>query len=124
MVVMCRERSLEQTPSLVDAEHGDQVRSNRSCIVAGAEETASTEVVVVRVFGHTRMTRGTKANHLHGTIWPPVAVENYAFENKVIKIVYLLRYQFGRMVCPAGNTTLGRYCGHKRRVISLISLCN
>src|SRR3954452_4122571 len=56
-----------------------------------------------RVFEHTRLTRGTKANHLTGRSGPPVAVRNYAFGDKVIKILYLLMYQFAGTVCLLCN---------------------
>src|SRR4051795_2835956 len=45
MVVMCRERSLEQTPSLIDADHAYEVGGNRSRIIARAEKPARAQVV-------------------------------------------------------------------------------
>jgi hypothetical protein len=42
MVVMRGNRSLEQAPSLVYADHTDEVASNRSSMVASAKQAAST----------------------------------------------------------------------------------
>src|SRR5438067_9626442 len=42
MIVMRGERGLEQTPRLVYAEHGDQIRIHRSSEVTGAERAERT----------------------------------------------------------------------------------